>query len=91
VRLLLENGADINDRNAEGCTAVMYAAQCNHIQVLGVLLAKVNVSLDINVVGNDGQTAIMTAALAGFIEAVQLILDSGRKIDFSTPIPIRSA
>ena len=53
VRLLLRFGADINDRNVHGQSALHYAVQNNHAKVVSILLAQ-----GANVTGDDLAVAL---------------------------------
>jgi ankyrin repeat protein len=40
VKILLDNGADVNAKHGEGSTALMVAAQTGHLQIVKLLLEK---------------------------------------------------
>ncbi len=74
VRLLIENGADVNTRDGFGDTVLMFACEQGHLDLADFLLDR---GADINQVNNHifkGRTALMAAARAGRVEAVKLLL-----------------
>ena len=74
VNGLLEKGANVNEKDADGRTALMYASFEGYNPVVKTLLshnANVN-SLDIN-----GRSALMFAASGPFPETVKILLENG--------------
>ncbi len=72
--LLLERGADLNQRRGFGYTALMRAVQNNTIEVMQLLLEK---GADPNIRNNYGETAFILAVRAENIEVMQLLLEKG--------------
>jgi len=73
VRLLLEKGARVNDRDQDGRTALMYAAS-GPFQKTVQLLLEHQAEVDLQ----DRQehwTALMFAAAEGHVDVVQTLLD----------------
>jgi hypothetical protein len=70
---LLEKGTDVNSIDADGRTALMYAAYNGHTAVLQLLLEK-GALIDLKDV--NGRTALMLAASGPFPAAVKLLLDN---------------
>src|SRR5262245_29376585 len=62
VKELLDQGADINQRDENGRTALMFAAMNTHYETMKVLL---EYGADVNAKSNKGGTALMAAASAG--------------------------
>ncbi len=56
VRLLLDNGADINAKDNGGFTSLMGASWMDHTEIVELLLEN---GADVNAKNNDGQTALM--------------------------------
>ena len=61
VKLLLQNGADVNAKNKWGETPLHYAAVFDHKEIARVLL---DAGADINAKDNDGQTAFKVVSSA---------------------------
>jgi ankyrin repeat protein len=58
VRLLVEAGADINDTNEEGTTALMYAASASRVECVKILLS---LGADATLHNEDGFSALELA------------------------------
>ncbi|MEX0714509.1 MAG: ankyrin repeat domain-containing protein [Pirellulales bacterium] len=71
--LLLEAGADLNDRGRCGKTALMYPVSCNHVEMTRWLLA---LGVDSNACDDTG-TPPMAAAESGAADCVRLLLEAG--------------
>jgi ankyrin repeat protein len=78
VRLLLENGADINAEGGEHGTALQAASAEGHQEIVRMLLDK---GADINVEGGNDGTALQAASLWDHTMIVDLLLDGGADID----------
>jgi hypothetical protein len=74
VQVLLENGANIEDRDSEGCTTLATAAQCGHVAVVRLLLES---GADPTAKDDDGWTALHDAARFGHRAVVQMLLEIG--------------
>jgi len=78
VELLLAAGADVNEKEAGGRTALHYAAWENHAAVIELLLAA---GADINAKSNYGGTALHYAAEQGHASVVELLLAAGADVN----------
>lgn len=81
VRLLAARGSDINERDIVDDKQFMLlekAASLNHIDVVRVLL---DLGMDIEAVTDDGNNALIMAALHGNSEIVEYLLNAGAKIE----------
>jgi len=78
IKLLIESGTNINVKNSNGWTALMFAASRNNTEVVKVLISA---GADINAKNNYGWTALMYAALDGSKEAVKFLIDAGADIN----------
>lgn len=86
INRLLDRGADINDKDIEGNTALMFASiysnNTNNLEAIKLLLDR---GADINAENNNGSTALMLASEysndSSSIDAVKLLLDNGAIIN----------
>ena len=77
VEELLQQGADINQRDDNGRTALMFAVINTHYETMKVLL---EYGADVNARSIKGGTALMGAASAGDLRIVQALLDKGADV-----------
>jgi len=78
VRGLIQQGADINQRDDYGRTALMFAVMNMHYETMKVLLED---GADVQTRSTDGGTALMAAAgMAGDLRMVQALLDRGADV-----------
>jgi ankyrin repeat protein len=77
VKELIDQGADINQRDDNGRTALMFAVINTHYETMKVLL---EYGADVNAKSNKGGTALMGAASAGDLRMVQALLDKGADV-----------
>ena len=70
VKLLLDNGADINIKNVDGWTALMYAAEkgCKEIVKL-----RIDNKADLNIKTKVGRTALDIAEQEGHQEIINIL------------------
>lgn len=74
VKLLVENGVDINARDSYGQTPLMYAAAKNYCHILKYLLAH---NAEINLKTPEGVTALKCAVHNKHLAAIRILLDYG--------------
>ncbi|BDA40453.1 Acyl-CoA-binding domain-containing protein 6 [Coccomyxa sp. Obi] len=74
VAFLLDNGADIDSRDAEGCTALHWAADRGSLEVTQLLLQR---GAAVNAQDSDGQTPLHYAALNDQREVCSTLLSAG--------------
>ncbi len=74
VQLLLSKGANVNDKNYKGETAMMEAAKKNRIELIEVLISNGG---DVNAKNNRGISSIMMAFHKGAFKACKLLLFHG--------------
>ena len=72
VNELIEKGIDINSKDINGKSAIMFAIENNKIDTINILI---NNNADINIQDKKGITPIMWASGNGKIEAVKLLLN----------------
>jgi ankyrin repeat protein len=76
VKVLLENGADVNAKDNDGGTALMWAARRGYVDVVVLLLVQ---RADVNSRNKNGETALMWAAREGNPDVVNLLKAHGAK------------
>jgi len=93
VKSLLAKGANINERDAEGATALMLASEGNAHLPFNLPLVQILIDARASLEARDaqGRTALHRAAAEGKTEVVGLLLDSGALInpkanDGATPL-----
>jgi len=74
LRMLLDQGAEINARNKEGETTLMVAALEGRTDMVRFLIEK---GADLNARDGVGATPLLYAALGGSVEAIKLLIDKG--------------
>ena len=74
VKEMLGHGTNVNARDKEGRTALMFAVVNHHLNTAQTLL---NYGADVKVKANDGFTALMLAVLGGDTEIVEALLAGG--------------
>ena len=72
VRQLLLARQDFDNREVDGTTALYFASQKGHVEVVQLLLARQDVEVNENT--HDGATALYIASQKGHIEVVRLLL-----------------
>ena len=75
VHSLLSAGANVDLQNNDGWTALMKASQNNHSTIIHVMLEEANANPHLQ--NRKGSNALMVAAFAGCLEAVELFIIKG--------------
>ena len=78
IRLLLEEGADINANKKSGGTTLMEAANKRDEIIVRLLLEK---GADVNLKDTSGRTALSIAANIGYETTVRLLLEKGADVN----------
>lgn len=73
VNFLLDQGEDVNQRDADGNTALHYASMNGHLAVVNRLLDAP--MIDVNFQDNEGWTALHFASFSDYPDIVQKLLD----------------
>ena len=77
AKMLIANGANVNEVDERGWSALFQASGKGYIDVVKLLL-KYNADINLN---GYGWTALFTAAAEGHIDIVKLLLENGAKTD----------
>lgn len=78
IRELISRGADVNMKDQQGWTALMWASGKGDKEVVEVLISN---GADVNLKGKTDMTALMYAALYGQKEIIAMLINSGAKVD----------
>merc|ERR1712098_232646 len=73
VKNLIEKGANLNETDEDGCTALHDAARKGHTEILSLLIAA---GCDVNLQDVNGETALHFAAFADRAEIVSLLIEA---------------
>lgn len=88
---LLSEGADVNARDADGCTPLLWAVLSGNMEVASLLIEK---GADINSSNNDGETALHWASTTGNTEIAEMLISKGAEVNCKDTFgitPLRSA
>lgn len=70
INLLMSKGANINERDNQGTTALMVAASCGEKDIVELLISK---GADVNITDNEGRTALT------YVESAENVSKSNKK------------
>ena len=93
VKLLLESGADVNEPNFAGHTALMIACNKENYNIVKLLVES---DANINLANGNGNTALIFASRKQHLEIVKLLVESGADVNLpnnekNTPLIIASS
>jgi ankyrin repeat protein len=74
VAFLLRKGIDVNQQDEDGYTALIWASERGHKEIVQMLLQHKNI--DLNQKGEYGKTALMLASINGHKEIVEMLLQN---------------
>jgi len=77
VKRLLKDGANV-DELCKGCSPLMAASVNGHVEIMSLLLDK---GATVNLVDNEGETALGYAAMGGHVKALKLLLTKGADLN----------
>ena len=78
VKKLIEEGANVNDREENGTTALIYASKEGHTDIAKLLIDE---GADVNAQEYHGWTALMFASIKGQIDIAKLLIEEGADLD----------
>lgn len=81
IRLLLEKGASVNDKDGDGNPTLMYAILIGDKCVLQMLLEK---GANVEQKSKEGMTALIYAIILGRMDIVQLLMKKGANLEQKT-------
>ena len=81
VKLLVENGANVNETNYLG-TALTTAVYVSNFDIANYLIAN---GADVNLPGGDGTNAIVIASKNGEGEMIELLVKNGANVNYKFP------
>ena len=77
IKLLLDNGADVNAKNESGVTPIMIASINGYLDTVELLIDN---GADVNAKNESGVTPIMIASNNGCLSTVELLIDNGANL-----------
>ena len=80
AEVLVDNGADVDVRNNEGFTPIMVVASSLQSRLLEKMVKK---SKNIDVVDDNGRSALIKSAMCGLKENVEILLQNGANKDIT--------
>lgn len=81
LKVLLDQGADINARNKEGETLLMLAALEGRAEIVRFLIDR---GADVKARDGFGATALLYAAMGGSLDTMKVLIDRGADPDVKT-------
>ena len=79
VREMIDNGANVNWKDANGSTALIVAAQHHdNVDMIKLLIEK---GADVNADDKQGETALMMAAYNGYADIVRMLAEKGADLN----------
>ncbi|MBE6463306.1 MAG: hypothetical protein E7005_06095 [Alphaproteobacteria bacterium] len=78
IKELIDMGADVKAEDDYGYTALMWASQSGHKEVVELLIKN---GADVNHKDNDGDTALMGASRRGYKEVAEVLIQKGADVN----------
>ena len=79
-KLLIENGANVNDKDFQGANALIYGSTFLKWD-LSIIKLLMDSGIEINAQDKDGYTALMEATISGNYETVKLLIENEADIN----------
>ncbi|WP_264688145.1 ankyrin repeat domain-containing protein [Wolbachia endosymbiont (group A) of Sympetrum striolatum] len=73
IRALIDNGADVNEKDNHECTPLHLACENGQTEVVNLLLKREDI--DVNAISKDGYTPLHLATEKGYIEIVKTLIE----------------
>ncbi len=78
AEMLIKEGADVNTKDNDGRTVLMFASINGHKDIAQILIDK---GADVNATTNDGYTALMNASEFGHKDIVEMLIAKGADVN----------
>ncbi|KAJ1164955.1 hypothetical protein NDU88_005387 [Pleurodeles waltl] len=78
IRMLLENGASVNQKDSNGRTLLASAAHSGKFEVVNLLISR---GADVDVLDGNGQTPLVLAARQGHTEVLHCLIAHGANVN----------
>ena len=78
VKLLVENGADLDIQDNEGKTALIWAVKKEYFKIVKLLVEN---RADLDIQDNEGKTALIWASIKENFKIVKLLVENGADLD----------
>lgn len=78
IKQLLASGADVNAKNIQGVTALMWASYFNNTKAMQLFM---DAGADVNTKDNEGYTALIIAAEKNNVNAIKLLIKAGADVN----------
>jgi hypothetical protein len=85
---LLQSNIDVNAKDNNGSTALIYASIGGHVNCIDMLIAT---RADVNTKDNDGRTALMGASVGGHVSCIDMLMSRGADVNAKTNDSTRTA
>lgn len=79
IRALIDNGADVNEKDNHECTPLHLACENGQTEVVNLLLKREDI--DVNAISKDGYTPLHLATEKGYIETVKTLIGAGANVN----------
>jgi ankyrin repeat protein len=74
VKKCIENGADVNCKDNDGWTPLMWSSNNGHLEIVNVLIEN---GTDVNCKSNYGSSPLICSSYKGYLEIVKVLIENG--------------